>query len=112
MLRRPPISTRTDTLFPSTTRFRSNQPEAYVAGRVGHNLGDYATLGDMEVPKKNVEGLWESVDVTNDAWGYAWYDQNWKSAKEVLTRTLSTVARGGTYKIGRASCRERVCQYV
>src|SRR3546814_753865 len=53
----------------------------------------------MEVPKKNVEGLWESVDVTNDAWGYAWYDQNWKSAKEVLTRTLSTVARGGTYML-------------
>src|SRR3546814_5608695 len=43
-----------------------NQPEAYVSGRVGHNLGDYATLGDMEVPKKNVAGLWESVDVTND----------------------------------------------
>ena len=76
-----------------------NQPGAYVSGRVGHNLGDYSTLGDMEVPKRNVEGLWESVDVTNDAWGYAWYDQNWKSAKELLTRTLSTVARGGTYML-------------
>lgn len=76
-----------------------NQPGAYVSGRVGHNLGDYSTLGDMEVPKQNVEGLWESVDVTNDAWGYAWYDQNWKSAKELLTRTLSTVARGGTYML-------------
>src|SRR3546814_11357378 len=26
MIRRPPISTRTDTLFPSTTLFRSGQP--------------------------------------------------------------------------------------
>lgn len=76
-----------------------NQPGAYVSGRVGHNMGDYSTLGDMEVPKQNVEGLWESVDVTNDSWGYAWYDQNWKSAKELLTRTLSTVARGGTYML-------------
>lgn len=76
-----------------------NQPGAYVSGRVGHNLGDYTTLGDMEVPKENVEGLWESVDVTNDSWGYAWYDQNWKSAKEILTRTLSTIARGGTYML-------------
>lgn len=34
-----------------------NQPGAYVSGRVGHNLGDYTTLGDMEVPKENVGGL-------------------------------------------------------
>lgn len=76
-----------------------NQPGAYVSGRVGHNLGDYSTLGDMEVPKQNVPGLWESVDVTNDSWGYAWYDQNWKSSKEILTRVLSTVARGGTFML-------------
>ncbi len=76
-----------------------NQPHAYVSGRVGHNLGDYATLGDMEVPLENVDGLWESVDVTNDSWGYAAYDQNWKSPKEILTRMISTVARGGTYML-------------
>jgi len=76
-----------------------NQPHAYVSGRVGHNLGDYVTLGDMEVPVQNEEGLWESVDVTNDSWGYAAYDQNWKSPKEILTRLISTVARGGTYML-------------
>lgn len=76
-----------------------NQPGAFVSGRVGHGLGDYSTLGDMEVPKKNVDGLWESVDVTNDSWGYAWYDENWKSPKDILTRTLSTIARGGNYML-------------
>ena len=76
-----------------------NQPGAFVSGRVGHGLGDYSTLGDMEVPKKNVAGLWESVDVTNDSWGYAWYDENWKSPKDILTRTLSTIARGGNYML-------------
>ena len=29
------------------------------------------TLGDMEVPHHNIEGLWESVDRTNDSWAYA-----------------------------------------
>lgn len=76
-----------------------NQPKALVSGRVGYNLGDYQTLGDMEVPLENIEGLWESVDVTNDAWGYAWYDQNWKSPIQILKNLISTVARGGTYML-------------
>lgn len=76
-----------------------NQSEAFVSGRIGHGLGDYQTLGDMEVPDENVEGLWEAVDVTNDSWGYAWYDQNWKSPTEILERLISTVARGGTYML-------------
>lgn len=78
---------------------RKNQPEAMISGRAGHNLGDYLSLGDMNIPTKNVEGLWETVDVTNDSWGYAWYDQNWKSPKRVLKSVISTVARGGTYML-------------
>ena len=74
-----------------------NQPGALVSGRIGYNLGDYQTLGDMEVPLENIDGLWESVDVTNDAWGYAWYDQNWKTPKQILMYLISTIARGGTY---------------
>lgn len=76
-----------------------NQPGALVSGRVGYNLGDYQTLGDMEVPLENIEGFWESVDVTNDVWGYAWYDQNWKSPKQILKNLISTIARGGTYML-------------
>lgn len=76
-----------------------NQPEALVSSRVGHGLGDYRTLGDMEIPHENVEGPWEAVDVTNDSWGYAAYDRNWKSPKDILCRLISTVARGGTYML-------------
>ncbi|MBL0745755.1 alpha-L-fucosidase [Chryseolinea lacunae] len=76
-----------------------NQPDAFVSGRVGHGLGDYSTLGDMEVPKKNIPGLWETVEVTNDSWGYAWYDQNWKTPRQVLALLLSTIARGGNFMI-------------
>ncbi|NDV62076.1 alpha-L-fucosidase [Puniceicoccales bacterium CK1056] len=78
---------------------RRNQPNALVSGRAGHGLGDYQTLGDMEVPHHNIDGMWESVDTTNNSWGYAWYDENWKSPREILNRLISTVARGGTYML-------------
>lgn len=76
-----------------------NQPGALVSGRVGYGLGDYQTLGDMEIPLENIDGLWESVDVTNDAWGYSWYDENWKTPKQILQNLVSTIARGGTYML-------------
>jgi alpha-L-fucosidase len=76
-----------------------NQPHALVSGRVGFDMGDYRTFGDMEVPLENVEGLWEGVDVTNDSWGYAWYDENWKTPKQILAYLISTAARGGTYML-------------
>jgi alpha-L-fucosidase len=78
---------------------RKNQPNALVSGRAGHGLGDYQTLGDMEVPHKNVKGLWEAVDTTNDSWAYAWYDEYWKTPEEILRRLIACVARGGTYML-------------
>ncbi|MCF8713825.1 alpha-L-fucosidase [Joostella atrarenae] len=78
---------------------KKNQPNALVSGRVGHGLGDYNTFGDMHIPVLNVDGLWESVDVTNDSWGYTWYDKNWKTPKQILINTISTIARGGTYML-------------
>ena len=78
---------------------RKNQPNAMICGRAGHGLGDYQSLGDMEVPVANEEGLWETVDTTNDSWAYAWYDENWKAPKLILERLIATVARGGTYML-------------
>lgn len=78
---------------------RKNQPHALVSGRAGHGLGDYQTLGDMEVPRRNIEGMWESVDTTNDSWAYAWYDEYWKSPEEILHRLVACVGRGGTYML-------------
>ncbi|OVE82729.1 alpha-L-fucosidase [bacterium M21] len=76
---------------------RKNQPNALISGRAGYGLGDYRTLGDMEVPHQNVDGLWESCDTINDSWAYAWYDENWKTPKQILNRLISCVGRGGTY---------------
>ncbi|MCF7972228.1 MAG: alpha-L-fucosidase [Phycisphaerae bacterium] len=78
---------------------RKNQPKALVSGRAGYGLGDYVTLGDMEVPNENVEGIWETVDTTNDSWAYAWYDNYWKTPKEILHRLVACVGRGGTYML-------------
>jgi len=78
---------------------RKNQPKALVSGRAGYGLGDYQTLGDMEVPHENVEGIWETVDTTNDSWAYAWYDNYWKTPQEILHRLVSCVGRGGTYML-------------
>src|SRR3546814_4882910 len=42
MIRRPPRSTRTDTLFPYTTLFRSLQAAQVVAGAADGRLGQHA----------------------------------------------------------------------
>jgi len=78
---------------------RKNQPNALINGRIGHGEGDLRSLGDMEVPHRNVAGLWESVDTTNDSWAYAWYDEYWKTPEEILSRLIACVARGGTYML-------------
>eukprot|EP00591_Stephanopyxis_turris_P010700 CAMPEP_0195529794 /NCGR_PEP_ID=MMETSP0794_2-20130614/32436_1 /TAXON_ID=515487 /ORGANISM="Stephanopyxis turris, Strain CCMP 815" /LENGTH=555 /DNA_ID=CAMNT_0040661153 /DNA_START=241 /DNA_END=1904 /DNA_ORIENTATION=+ len=78
---------------------RKNQPNALISGRIGHGLGDYQSLDDMEVPVRNVEGMWEAVDTTNDSWGYAHYDENWKTPAQILHRLIACVARGGTYML-------------
>jgi alpha-L-fucosidase len=76
---------------------RELQPKAMLCSRVGYGLGDYASKGDMEVPEQNIEGLWETCDTNNDSWSYAWYDNNFKSPKEILNRLVATVGRGGSY---------------
>jgi alpha-L-fucosidase len=76
---------------------RSTQPKALLGSRIGYGMGDYESLGDMEVPPEKVGGLWEGCDTSNDSWAYAWYDTNWKEPREILKRLVSTVARGGNY---------------
>ena len=78
---------------------RQLQPRCLINGRIGHDLGDYQTLGDQEIPTKGGEGLWEAVDTHNDTWAYAWYDHNWKSPKKVIERLTKVISRGGNYAL-------------
>lgn len=78
---------------------RKNQPHALVSSRVGNGLGDYKTLGDMEVPVSNQGGRWEGIDVTQVGWGFSKYDNEWKSPEFIVHTLVSTIARGGTWML-------------
>ena len=86
---------------------RKNQPQALVSGRAGYGLGDYQTLGDMEVPNENVEGIWETVDTTNDTWAHSWYDTYWNNPSEIMHRLVPCVERRGTYMLHLGPRRDR-----
>src|SRR3546814_18058696 len=89
MIRRPPRSTRTDTLFPYTTLCRS-----------------YRGCGGLDCAEHSGARLWMHNNFLIDRGG-----KMSKSAGEFLRLQL-LVDRGYHPQIGRASCRERVCQYV
>src|SRR3546814_13434171 len=103
MKRRPPRSTRTDTLFPYTTLFRSIQ--GYIYGKPARceevekqlaNGGKASPVG-YKVSRSPRARMLRSARIEVAG-----------TAGEVRIRDISATGA----KIGRASCRERVCQYV
>src|SRR3546814_12463738 len=120
MIRRPPRSTRTDTLFPYTTLFRSLGFE-YFFGFIGGDLDQwhprlYRGITPLD---GNVLPEGETLDhvLADDA--VRWLRNQNAAAPD--KPYLLYLAPGTTHaphqvpaewKIGRASCRERVCPYV
>src|SRR3546814_13961901 len=109
MLRRPPRSTRTDTLFPYTTLFRSGTKRRYAS------IGDIfvATVKDAisgAAVKKGEVVKCVVVRVKKEKrrpdGSYIRFDEN---AAVLINEKMNP---RGTRKIGRASSRESVCQYV
>src|SRR3546814_18768555 len=99
MIRRPPRSTRTDTLFPYTTLFRSCTGRVWPAKnpctdgaesdksarlKCADHITQLSRLPDVEHLRHHVQ----------------------------LDACILVLAKARIAKIGRASCRERVCQYV
>src|SRR3546814_13794414 len=119
MIRRPPRSTRTDTRFPYTTLFRSrHRPNRRALGRSLAN-----------------EAHWLAERQAMDVGGglYAWRKRSDKLVERDKVGSISGDRRRGRSRrlvahnqansdprpcpakhlqIGRASCWERVCQYV
>src|SRR3546814_14157926 len=99
MIRRPPRSTRTDTLFPYTTLFRSHARAAApdrAAGRL-HRRGNRG-LGEQRQPQRAMPlRLGAQVQAL---------------PRGALTPGRLQESPLTCTEIGRASCRERVCQYV
>src|SRR3546814_15014664 len=99
MMRRPPISTRTDTLFPYTTLFRS--PDHLLSLKCAHDA-----LEDAGYLHKPFDRERAGVVVGRGTYGN-------RGMAGTMSRTLfldqaMDLIRG---QIGRATCRERVCTY-
>jgi len=77
------------------------QPNCLVNGRVGHYdqelLGDYQSLTDNGMPVGGIEEAWETPQTLNDTWGFSKFDQNWKSAGDIIKRMVAVVSKGGNY---------------
>src|SRR3546814_20911052 len=96
MIRRPPRSTRTDTLFPYTTLFRSTGiPKFRKFGGYGAYIEGWGLYSERLA---NEMGLYKTP---YDRFGMLSL-QVWRALRLVLD----------TGKIGRASRRESVCEYV
>src|SRR3546814_17684714 len=119
MIRRPPRSTRTHTLFPYTTLFRS-QCEVTGFQRAGNKVtGVQTNLGSISAGRicLSVAGhtsqLAAMVNLSLPVTSMALQAFVSEPVKPVLTTcTLSPSTGVYVRQIGRASCRERVCQYV
>src|SRR3546814_20333783 len=107
MIRRPPRSTRTDTLFPYTTLFRSRNFQFFGAP-VGlfftmerdWGLGAWIDLGNIMTNVMTVARAYGLETCPQQAWA-----EYGRPVRKVLNLP-------DQHEIGRASCRERVCQYV
>src|SRR3546814_14822460 len=107
MRRRPPRSTRTDTLFPYTTLFRSRISLVDVLTRVGVHEEHTADLFLLVLHRIEVGALRERARI--DAREGERADER---VVHDLEREHRQRRRVGGRKIGRASGRERVSQYV
>src|SRR3546814_18550897 len=104
MIRPPTISTRTDKLFPYTTPVRSRQPPAITRDRLRRRR------------------IWNEQAVEDDQPGDSFRSQAGIKADDLRTHAVTgepdrrgvagVVLHERIEEIGRASCRERVCQYV
>src|SRR3546814_18505825 len=105
MIRRPPRSTRTDTLFPYTTLFRS-QPglsETLEKETLRQRSLAEEVIAHLVLIRKQIAALEQTSKEAAAA------TERFESVERFVGRLEQALA---TLEIGRASCRERVCQYV
>src|SRR3546814_17452760 len=120
MIRRPPRSTRTDTLFPYTTLFRSDVTSAKEIASLNPRLikipsatnQHYELQEDLckffggEIHISTGMSTRDEVDSVDE-----FYETRGRS-RDVVLYACTTGYTVASEAIGRASCRERVCQYA
>src|SRR3546814_11389630 len=122
MIRRPPRSTRTDTLFPYTTLFRSTFGSFELMRGFDFLIAVIGLFGVGEILLTMEEGLAfkgksAKIDLKIVLKTWAQLPKYWITAlRGAIVGCWMGITPGGatpaSFKIGRASCRERVCQYV
>lgn len=77
------------------------QPNMLVNSRVGNELGDFDIPGDNKIPEDHlaITKPWQTVGTTNNSWGYKYYDNDWKSVKELIFWLTEIVSKGGNYML-------------
>jgi alpha-L-fucosidase len=73
------------------------QPDCLVSGRIGHDIGDYGSLGDNQIPVGRIEGEYETPATLNDTWGFKSRDRNWKSVDTLLYLLVDLASKGINY---------------
>src|SRR3546814_11035010 len=114
MIRRPPRSTRTDTLFPYTTLFRSEKQVSYdTSDRVDQVVVDgaaydysYSTSGTTQTTTVTGPGSETETYVVDP--GISRPTSITNGTGQTTTLQYAGPARRDRQKIGRGSCRERV----
>ena len=80
---------------------RGLQPRCLINGRVGNYgqelMGDYQNMNDNGMPTGGLEEYWETPQTLNGTWGYSKFDQQWKTAGNVIHRLVEIVSKGGNY---------------
>src|SRR3546814_12936617 len=124
MIRRPPRSTRTDTLFPYTTLFRSSLVIKKTIPAWQSTLGatySFATGRPYYDIRENADGQpaiydqGETINYNSLGLSFSHLTSLFKNDFSVIVLGINNILGADQvfgYKIGRASCRERVCQYV
>jgi len=89
---------------------RGLQPDIIINNRVGKGrkgmrpsskadefAGDFGTP-EQRIPATGLPGVnWETCMTMNDTWGYKSYDDNWKSAEDLLHKLADIASKGGNF---------------
>ncbi|MBQ8868968.1 MAG: alpha-L-fucosidase [Oscillospiraceae bacterium] len=94
------------------------QPNCLINSRIGNGAYDYVSLGDNEYPtelpkdlpkafggdlndihgfKYSPHGLYETAGTLNSSWSFKYYDQNWITAEDVISRRENLNGMGINY---------------
>ena len=73
------------------------QPDCLLNTRVGHNFGDYTSMGDNAFPAHPCMKPWETPATLNDTWGFKTGDRKWKSVDELIRLLVDINSKGGNY---------------